>query len=735
MAETQQQGSDGRSGAEGFSTPGPGEAFAMPIAPGDVVVIRFDLESVRVSLEADDLVFSFTNGGRIVLEGFAEASDGDEPPALQLPGGVLVAGDVIVDQLLAEADLELVEPAAGETEEGAADEGNVEGEGSGNRTQSVAELVGFIETLVIEGAVPETAFMLSPRSSADFDRDPDSNLVLLLLSPPQASVAAPALVQLAAGFALEGYLEGSLLFADLNGDGNGDPEEFLAQTGRLGTFPLPSEPVPLVLELGVDISLKVPFVDQTGSTQDAPNLAFRGTLRAPAGSEIISPLTTLVSEILDEPVLSQAQAEWIVVSGLALGSAPGGPAPTPGSLTTFDPILQSVEGGGLAIVNPANPGEARAMTGKELQTAVAKVENTVVQVASLITGASSPPVIVAQAALAEAAPVVAAEQVDFKAVFRSVYEILALKLRDIAPQSEDPLIDKSFVKMLIEDSAEATFSSEDGRGFLDGAVVDAAAELIVVLNERANSARDAGDQLNGNAFLGEIAKVSTVAQTDLEEVESPLLEALQEGSAGTLRQAGAAGRSDPNGAVDQINAFNANVDNLIDNVDPGDVSTNGDDEVIGTADPDNLSGNDGDDTLSGLDGDDLMFGGPGSDTLIGGKDDDTLLGDSESDRFRFDFAGDGFGNDIAFDFLASEDILEFVNVEDDPRSDGAADLTGLDKLIDTVTVADLNLGGPAADVLIDFRQSTLTLVDLGAFTSFTDLEAANPGSVVVIPGP
>ena len=175
----------------------------------------------------------------------------------------------------------------------------------------------------------------------------------------------------------------------------------------------------------------------------------------------------------------------------------------------------------------------------------------------------------------------------------------------------------------------------------------------------------------------------------------------------------------------------------------------GDDILKGGADHDLLVGDagrdmsngthGGNDTLEGGDGDDTLFGDSlgrdsglgGNDTLDGGAGSDTLIGGSGEDSFRLDFAGGGFDQDTVMDFLAAEDILIFEGVGG--ASGGAADLASLDGLIASVNTADLGLGTAGAnDVTVTFTTGeVLVLADLTGFTSFTALDNANPGSILV----
>jgi hypothetical protein len=86
-------------------------------------------------------------------------------------------------------------------------------------------------------------------------------------------------------YVVDGYLSGATVFGDANNNGIQDPGETSTTTQADGSFDssLFADGVPLVARGGVDIS--------TGET-------FTGTLKAPAGSTVVTPLTTVVQTII-----------------------------------------------------------------------------------------------------------------------------------------------------------------------------------------------------------------------------------------------------------------------------------------------------------------------------------------------------------------------------------------------------------------------------------------------------
>ncbi|MXQ08011.1 hypothetical protein GQ651_09155 [Alphaproteobacteria bacterium GH1-50] len=87
-------------------------------------------------------------------------------------------------------------------------------------------------------------------------------------------------------YVVDGYLSGAQVFGDANNNGVFDTGETTTTTAADGSFDssLFADDVPLVAVGGIDIS--------TGE-------AFTGTLKAPAGSSVVTPLTTVVQAIIE----------------------------------------------------------------------------------------------------------------------------------------------------------------------------------------------------------------------------------------------------------------------------------------------------------------------------------------------------------------------------------------------------------------------------------------------------
>jgi VCBS repeat-containing protein len=146
------------------------------------------------------------------------------------------------------------------------------------------------------------------------------------------------------GIAADGYLSGTTIFGDTNGNGVADPGEPSAITNNSGEFVMGSTS-------GLLFAL--------GGTDTSTGLPFKGQLSAPAGSTDITPLTTLLADLASDPA-----AQKNLLSTLALSSTL--------NLTTFDPIA-AAQGG--------------SANGAAVEVAGAKVYDTVEMIASALAGA------------------------------------------------------------------------------------------------------------------------------------------------------------------------------------------------------------------------------------------------------------------------------------------------------------------------------------------------------------
>ncbi|TAY93631.1 Ig-like domain-containing protein [Rhizobium ruizarguesonis] len=147
-----------------------------------------------------------------------------------------------------------------------------------------------------------------------------------LLEPTYASYADPAAEPgytsytrpPTIGIVTKDYLAGATVFADFDGDKTLDEGELVTSTDQRGNFALLGWFGPLVVQGGVDTKTGLPFA---------------GLLEAPAGSAVVTPLTTILQGLLQDN-LSNAQALLLGAFGLDSNY----------DLTRRDPIVDALYG-------------------------------------------------------------------------------------------------------------------------------------------------------------------------------------------------------------------------------------------------------------------------------------------------------------------------------------------------------------------------------------------------------
>jgi Ca2+-binding RTX toxin-like protein len=404
-------------------------------------------------------------------------------------------------------------------------------------------------------------------------------------------IAVDNVVETLQGHALDGYVAGATVFADQDEDGVLDAGEVSATTDLGGHFTLIDGSGPLVMFGGVDL---------------ATGLAFTGVLRAPAGSTVVTPLTTLVAALVDQgQTVSEASAN--VASALGLDPAL--------DLPNFDPIPLAAAGG--------PEGDAAA----QVLAAGVQVRNTIVQVGALLAGAGATD---AQGA------------------------VLAALASLVSLGTPVDLADAAVAKRVIDAAATAAgVSPED----IDAAADDAA-QVLAATNAAAVDALAGG---SGPEVLEALAQVAAVAQGPA--LTQALVQAGAANDPGTLT-------ADYTGASLETKIANAEVGDVDGGTlgTPGDdvlVGTPGNDLIDGLAGNDLLQGLEGNDRLFGGDGDDVLEGGLGHDFLRGGAGNDVLNGGVVAD-FQSDV---GFRDNDRVDYSAAPSGVS-VNLATGLAADG-----------------------------------------------------------------
>lgn len=136
------------------------------------------------------------------------------------------------------------------------------------------------------------------------------------------TLSAAGTALLVRGVVADGYIKGATVFADAHGNGKLEPGDQTATTGSKGEYYFTSAAAGPVIA--------------TGGTDVSTGLAFTGRLGAPAGSTVVTALTTLVQKIMATNGRNKAGAMAAVSTALGL------PADT--ALTTFSPEQATLNG-------------------------------------------------------------------------------------------------------------------------------------------------------------------------------------------------------------------------------------------------------------------------------------------------------------------------------------------------------------------------------------------------------
>ncbi|MCQ4320683.1 DUF4214 domain-containing protein [Stutzerimonas stutzeri] len=528
------------------------------------------------------------------------------------------------------------------------------------------------------------------------------------------------------GVAQDGYLRGATVFLDQDGDGKWDEGEPQSVTDYLGNFTLlGGKEGTLIVHGGTDVS--------TG-------LANAGIFKAPAGSTIVNPLTTLVAEIAGENATPEqvAEAQSKVISALGL--------PEGTDLTGSDPIAAALSDTATA----------------EEKAAALQVQSSSIQVANLIT---------------TTARMLSGMDGDIGSAAKNTASFIADTIRE-STESVD-LSDADTITTIIDGSA-----AQNGSALESGTSASAAGSLAN-LNQRVKLAvseegataehalnnavkaqivaqKDLADALAGGNTLDDEALNTAIEsaepkelQPDLKQEGAPFLvgttpvdgaanvpaftrvtltfnETVIAQQGGTITIHSEAGEplvidvTDPNHVTvqdnvvridPQINLANGLAYHVIvsegafadGDGNPfagiGDATTldfiikagntitgtEGDDELTGTLGNDTIHGLGGYDQIRAEAGNDTVHGGAGYNDIWGGAGDDTLQGGDDGNNISGGSGNDKLYGGVRDDYLYGEegdDLLEGGAGNDDLYGGSGSDVLNGSEGDDRLTAAD-----------------------------------------------
>jgi Ca2+-binding RTX toxin-like protein len=420
---------------------------------------------------------------------------------------------------------------------------------------------------------------LKATASLNFETEPNIEVIVTATDAGGLQFSQAFTLSVNDGFeksVIDGYIHGATVFADTNGNGVLDAGEASTTTDANGQFVLFGGTGPLVMFGGTDIA--------TGQL-------FTGVMRAPEGSTVVTPLTTLVAALVADPNTETTVEEANALVLQALG------IPAGVDLSSFDPIAATLS---------SEPGTQAA--GEAAFSAAIQVQNTIAQATAVLSGAGA-----TNAGLAIAA----------------VVNALAAEIADSFNANKSlQLGDAALIAAVITSSAATIIEVDSATVAL---VVDQASQFITASNTLVQEAA-AAENTTGLELLVSLSQVAAIAQGSASEsIEAATLLAATDEAAAledlVLAEANLAS------AVAAVDLSGADVD-----------GANSSDTITGTVDADTLYGYGGNDTLHGLAGDDILNGGEGDDVLYGGSGLNTFIGGAGNDTLYGKELADGPNN-------------------------------------------------------------------------------------------
>ncbi|WP_457091234.1 VCBS domain-containing protein [Microvirga sp. P5_D2] len=271
------------------------------------------------------------------------------------------------------------------------------------------------------------------------------------------------------GSVSDGYIANAFVFIDKDNDGEWDEDEASTITDAEGRFTLDHD------GLGTLVTTTRP--DGGVAIDLATQLPFTGTLKAPSGYSVVTPVTTIVQALV-RPGMTVEQAEAAVATAFGITLAPGQ------SLANLDPLAASVD---------PNASPAAREAAQNLFKAGAMVLNTITMIVSAAAG-QNPSGQVTNDVMSAVVSALAAE-----------IDAGTLDMASGGAGSLGNLISEAF--------------SAAGKPAPDADFVDSIAGIVASINTAVQNASGSAAEI-----LTQVTKISVVAQSD-------------EGAAGSLATA------------------------------------------------------------------------------------------------------------------------------------------------------------------------------------------------------
>ncbi len=268
------------------------------------------------------------------------------------------------------------------------------------------------------------------------------------------------------GVVIDGYISGATVFGDANGNSVLDDGEASTTTDALGRFTLDVAPGTIIVS--------------QGGTDVLTGLAFEGTLTAPAGSTVISPVTTLVARLVDGgATVDNALVQVRSALGLAADT----------DILNADPIADgdnALFAAGVKVANIISAGVANGATEANVIDALADAVGTAGAGETPLNDGGTITLVLNNAltaggatgnsdtgsvgnSLANANNVIDARAGDIE----GIADVQQVVQSDLADDIEDGEVTSDVSVEDIEDRADAALDVEDGAVIFDRSSIDA----------------------------------------------------------------------------------------------------------------------------------------------------------------------------------------------------------------------------------------------------------------------
>ncbi|WP_264477949.1 hypothetical protein, partial [Planktothrix agardhii] len=526
----------------------------------------------------------------------------------------------------------------------------------------------------------------------------------------------------------DGPIAGATLFFDGNLNRTQDSDEPTTTTDSAGNFTLD---IPDSFDLNSD-----GFIDAgegeyvaIGGTDAITGQAFTGRLRAVPGSTVVTPLTTLISAIVDTGALPEA-SETQVKTALGL--------PSSVNLATFDAIAAAQAG--------SSEGKAVLAAQVAVQTLISQISNSLQTVIGVSSNSLDALVTGNLAQLLQSGSVNLSDSTAIQTLITNTVSNITNSLAEVDPGNTinleaittnvaqlSQVIAASNEQILTATTTDGIFQAQkvaqtsvtedlsaafSGTKSFDEVVAENTGEALTTQIATTTIDTSVIDQpstdpnnpdTGGNVIdNGNIDPNQQVINSTGVSSTNQLRPTTTNTSTPTPTTTNPSSLSDPiEQLIAQKNLTSIPTSNPPDDLLLGDERPNslsggvGQDTLLGYGEADFLSGNPGQDVIYGFLGNDLIYGGSDEDWVRGGKDNDLIFGGLGNDTLSGDL-----GNDTVFG-EAGNDLL-VGDVGDDLLSGGSGNdnLYGGDD-------NDLIHGGQGDDFVDGSNGDDLVTGDLG----------------------